>query len=203
VKYEGQYVEGKRCGIGKMTLPNGEKYHGEASLRQQLLSLVEAATIARLPCRSAPAGTWEADRFHGDGTYYYKSGDIYSGGWLRGVRHGEGVLMYAADESQLVGRWERGGIVSGKWVLKDGTSWHGPFHRGKPLGRGVFYFPNGTMQEGEYVREGATAGDADAPPPEEGEEEGDEELKTVWKGGPVRPDNADAAEVTRAPIRLP
>ena len=28
VKYEGQYVEGKKQGIGKMTFPNGDKYHG-------------------------------------------------------------------------------------------------------------------------------------------------------------------------------
>lgn len=34
VRYEGQYVEGKKQGIGKMSFPNGEKYHGEKDERQ-------------------------------------------------------------------------------------------------------------------------------------------------------------------------
>jgi hypothetical protein len=100
-------------------------------------------------------------------------------------------MMFAADESQLVGRWERGTFVAGKWIMKDGTSWHGPFKRGKPLGRGVYYFPNGTMQEGEYVQEGEA---------EDGEEDPTADLKTVWRGSAIVPANADAREVVRAPI---
>jgi hypothetical protein len=168
VKYEGQYVEGKKQGIGKMTFPNGDKYHG----------------------------MWEADRFHGEGTYYYAaSKDIYSGHWNRGVKQGEGVMMFAADESQLVGRWEKGTFVAGKWVMKDGTSWHGPFKRGKPLGKGVYYFPNGTMQEGEYVMEGEGTEEGEAAE----EEDPTVELKTVWRGGPIVPTTADAREILRAP----
>lgn len=29
MRYEGQYAEGKKHGIGKMTFPNGDKYHGK------------------------------------------------------------------------------------------------------------------------------------------------------------------------------
>jgi hypothetical protein len=76
-------------------------------------------------------------------------------------------------------------MVTGKWIWKDGTSWQGPFKDSKPLGRGIFYFPNGTVQEGEYVQEG------DAEDPEA-------ELKTVWKGGAVRASNTSAAEVIRS-----
>ncbi len=28
IKYDGQYVEGVKQGIGKITLPNGDRYHG-------------------------------------------------------------------------------------------------------------------------------------------------------------------------------
>lgn len=96
--------------------------------------------------------------------------------------------MFARDESQLVGRWDKGVFVAGKWVFKDGTSWHGPFKAGKPVGRGVFYFPNGTMQEGEYVQEGDL-------------EDPDAELTIVWKGGEVKPANTDAREVLRARVQ--
>jgi hypothetical protein len=128
---------------------------------------------------------WAADKFHGEGTYYYASGDIYSGGWARGVKQGEGTFMAARDGSQLVGAWDKGAMVSGKWVHADGTSWSGPFKDSRPLGAGVFYFPSGLAQQGEYVQEG----DAEDP---------DAELRTVWRGAaPVRA-NAAAAEVTRA-----
>lgn len=157
VRFEGQYVEGAKRGVGKLTLPNGDKYHG----------------------------LWEADKFHGDGTYYYANGDIYSGGWVKGVKQGHGTFFVARDESQLVGSWEKGGMVSGKWVWKDGTSWHGPFRASSPLGHGIFYFPNGTVQEGDYVQEG----DKENP---------DAELTTVWRGGEVREANTHASEVTRS-----
>ena len=160
VSYDGMYTEGKKHGIGKLQLPNGDKYQGSFS----------------------------ADRFEGEGSYFFANGDVYSGAWKAGERSGEGTLMYAKDESQLVGTWVKGAMVTGKWMWRDGSSWHGPFKNSLPLGKGVFYFPNGMVQEGEYVLRGEGG---------EGEEEG-ESLKTVWVGKPARPANTSAAEVTRA-----
>lgn len=156
VKYDGQYVEGKKQGVGKITFPNGDKYQGQ----------------------------WVDNKFHGEGTYSYAKGDIYSGGWDKGVKSGEGTFKFLADGSQLIGTWVKGGMVSGRWVLADGSSWTGPFKASVPLGRGVWYLPNGTSQEGNYVQEG------DAEDPEA-------ELKSKWVGGPVRQSNTTAAELLR------
>ena len=156
VSYEGMYTEGKKHGIGKLQMPNGDKYQG----------------------------AFAADKFEGEGSYFFANGDVYSGSWQAGERSGEGTLMYAKDESQLVGTWVKGAMVTGKWIWKDGTSWHGPFKNSLPLGKGVFYFPNGMVQEGEYFLEG-DAEDA-------------ETLKTVWRGKPARPANTTAAEVIRS-----
>ena len=76
-------------------------------------------------------------------------------------------------------------MISGKWIWKDSTSWHGSFKDNKPIGKGIFYFPNGLVQEGEYIQEG------DAEDPEA-------ELKTVWKAGAVRTANTSAANVIRS-----
>lgn len=157
MRFDGQYVEGVKRGVGKMSLPNGDRYHG----------------------------LWENDKFHGDGTYYFSNGDVYSGSFVKGIKSGRGTFFVAKDESQLVGEWDKGSMVSGKWVWKDGTSWQGPFKNSSPLGKGVFYFPNGMVQEGEYIQEG----DAENP---------DAELKTTWKGGKVRMANTTASEVTRS-----
>jgi len=28
VRYEGQYVDGRKHGVGKLSMPNGDRYHG-------------------------------------------------------------------------------------------------------------------------------------------------------------------------------
>jgi hypothetical protein len=128
---------------------------------------------------------WAKDKFSGEGTYYYANGDIYSGVWADGLKHGEGTFLVKADESQLAGHWHKGAFVSGKWVWKDGTCWTGPFKAGRPCGRGVFYFPNGTSQAGEYTAEGD-------------EEDPDAELVHKWRGGAIVQSNAHVSELTRS-----
>ena len=126
---------------------------------------------------------FEKDVFHGDGTYFYANGDVYSGAWVKGVKQGEGNFVYAKDKSQIVGTWLKNGCVSGRWIWADGTLWVGPFKDGRPLGRGVFYFAR-TKQEGEYVLEPSSS-DEDAP------------LRLVWRGGAV--DETDGQELALAP----
>ena len=108
------------------------------------------------------AGFFERDRFHGDGTYFDSRGDAYSGAWSRGVKHGAGTFLCRADASELSGTWFKGALIVGKWLWADGTVWLGTFRDSQPLGQGTFYFPNGTMQEGEYVAAGQAAPDGEA-----------------------------------------
>jgi hypothetical protein len=70
-----------------------------------------------------------------------------SGNWVNGVKVGQGAFVSGRDESQLVGTWVAGAITRGKWMFADGTTWHGAFKKNRPIGPGVFYFPNGTQQE--------------------------------------------------------
>ena len=126
--------------------------------------------------------------FGGEGTYYYKSsGDIYSGGWVAGIKAGDGAYMCAADNSQIVGTWNQGTVAVGRWLWADGTTWLGAFRDGKPLGRGVFYMPNGTATDGEYVLEPTDATGADA-----------EAMVLTWYGSSVRVEDAGAVNA-RAP----
>lgn len=138
-------------------------------------------------------GSWAGGKPHGNGTYYYANGDLYSGSWHEGHKHGKGAFVFKADDSQLVGDWARGSIVTGKWVWADGTSWHGSFRNSRPYGRGVFYFPNGNMQEGEYVVERKATDDDDG-----ADEASSKNL--VWRGGPVVPGTADAFDLLAPPM---
>ncbi len=130
------------------------------------------------------AGLWADGKPNGEGSYFYANGDIYSGNWVNGVKSGNGAFVSGKDDSQLVGTWVNGTLTKGKWLFADGTTWHGNFKKNKPIGPGVFYFPNGTQQEGVYV--------------EEGDPEDDEaEIKLVWRGGDIIASTQSAADLGR------
>lgn len=40
------------------------------------------------------AGSFSADKLSGNGVYYYSNGDIYSGGFLAGKKHGSGQMFF-------------------------------------------------------------------------------------------------------------
>lgn len=122
--YEGAYIDGVKQGLGKMTFPNGDTYHGE----------------------------WKQDKMHGDGSYMYVNGDIFSGKFDNGIRVGKGTYEFAADKSLLVGNWADNVITDGKWVFKDGGSYIGRFESGKPIGNCMFKFPSGRQQDGEFIK---------------------------------------------------
>ncbi|EQC35550.1 hypothetical protein SDRG_06840 [Saprolegnia diclina VS20] len=132
--YEGDYVDGKKHGLGKMQFPNGDVYHGQ----------------------------WANDIIDGQGTLMYKNGDIFSGTYIAGIKEGNGTYEYAADKSQLVGTWVQNTIIEGKWLFKDGGYYTGHFENAMPIGQCIMQLPNGLKQEGVYAKvEGVNAaGDA-------------------------------------------
>ena len=64
--YEGNFKDGLRSGLGKLSAPNGDVYDG----------------------------MWENDQFHGQGTYVWSDGSKYTGEWKNGVQDGYGIFFY-------------------------------------------------------------------------------------------------------------
>lgn len=140
--YSGGYKDGKKDGLGKMVYPNGDKYHG----------------------------MWEKNKKHGEGTYIYASGDIYSGTWEADIKQGVGSYEFGVDGSQLIGNWDKGNFVEGKWQFKDGGYYEGIFKDGKPTDKGSFKFANGSSLSGTFTENKTIVG-------------GEEVTEKVWKGG--------------------
>lgn len=150
-KYSGGYKDGKKDGLGKMKYPNGDKYHG----------------------------MWEQNKKHGEGTYIYASGDIYSGSWESDIKQGVGSYEFGVDGSQLIGTWEKGSFVEGKWQFKDGGYYEGVFKDGKPTDKGMFKFANGSTLAGSFKEDKKI-------------EDGEEVTSTYWKGGKLLTSNGKA-----------
>jgi len=124
--YEGEYINGRRAGLGTMTYPDGSRYRGQ----------------------------WADSKRNGTGSITYSNGDIYSGSWSKDRRHGEGTYLFAESDATFMGDWENGTFASGHFQHKDGTSYEGYFVQQKPSGEGVFRFAASQLvQEGEFMEQ--------------------------------------------------
>ena len=74
--YDGEFVNGKRCGSGKLLLPRGIDYTGQ----------------------------WKDGLRHGRGHIRSRSGYQYRGTWHRGLIKGSGVLIFP-NEERIVRMW--------------------------------------------------------------------------------------------------
>jgi hypothetical protein len=170
MRYSGGYQYSLKHGLGYLEYPNGDTYRGQFAF----------------------------DKRHGAGTYKYvadKSGNMYSGEWRNGLRHGQGAFVFGSDGSQLVGQWVNGNIVTGKWLLRDGSVYAGDFSKNKPNGVGSFVFPNNSMITGRY---GLPQGE-DGEEPEEEDEDGTLGAQS-WVTDELVTAQCCAAELNRASL---
>ena len=123
--YAGEFVNGKRHGIGRMEYANGDVYEGCYDMGKR-----HGQGIMIYAAGSRYEGNWENSiksgqgrfiqsngevyegnfangTFDGTGSYQFKNGNVYIGDWKAGKREGKGVLIHAdgTKEAQI---WEGG-----------------------------------------------------------------------------------------------
>jgi radial spoke head protein 1 len=72
-KYEGEWLDNFKHGIGKMVYSESGEYFGR----------------------------FENGKRHGEGVFTYKNKDIYSGSWMYGKKHGKGTFIFAATKMKV------------------------------------------------------------------------------------------------------
>ena len=126
--YEGDFREGKRCGLGLWQHPGGityeggwlnDLYHGFGVLSIPGIYSYEGEWFAGQKSGRGTqtwangrhyTGQWRSGFMHGSGTLYYPDGSYYEGQWQEGRQHGSGTF-YKADGEILSGTWEKGRFV--------------------------------------------------------------------------------------------
>ncbi|OQR81382.1 hypothetical protein THRCLA_11784 [Thraustotheca clavata] len=150
--YEGEFVNGHPHGVGKIVYTRGEK--------KQF------------------SGEWFDGLFHGIGNLKYSNGEVYSGGFIKGQRHGQGTLI--TDDEEYDGEWQNdkrhgfGSLYSiksketkeGTWkcnkmaqgksntwsiLYANGDKFNGEIQQGRPWGNGTCRYANGSVYTGEWV----------------------------------------------------
>jgi radial spoke head protein 1 len=122
MKYEGEYLENKKEGHGRMTYQDGGIFEGG----------------------------WKDNERHGMGTYFYPNGDSYSGEWKNGKKNGIGKYVFADNGSTMSGTWVANRCVSGVWGMSDRSRYVGRFANNVPSGGGMFIFANKNKQAGVF-----------------------------------------------------
>lgn len=106
LQYEGDWVQGRKEGLGTNTYRNGEVYRGE----------------------------FLANERHGHGRMEYLNGNVYEGDWMEGRRRGYGTLMYANGDV-FRGFWindKREGLGCHYWV-RMGNKYEGEWVADNPV----------------------------------------------------------------------
>ena len=107
--YYGDWKNDKKHGIGKIVVYSNYYLH---------------------PIERVYEGEWKKNLFHGKGKLCYDFGDIYTGDFSYGKRHGVGKVIYWDDEED-------------DW-------YEGDWEDGAEHGKGTKMFKNGDFYEGEY-----------------------------------------------------
>ena len=146
--YTGAYVAGKREGQGTMTSASGTYTGAWAGGKREGMGTWTSEN-------GKYRGEWKAGKQDGQGVYQYANGDLYSGSWSEGKKHGQGTYLFTTedgrDDCQYIGNWDQGDFASGRWKLRDGSTFEGEFVANKPSGDGTYKFQNGNVQLGEYI----------------------------------------------------
>jgi hypothetical protein len=97
--YDGAWADGERHGHGTMQwLDRGEVYEGHFSHGQpeghgtHTWSTTDL-DATRLPILNRYVGEHVAGMRHGQGSFFYSTGAVYTGAWASGRKHGEGRMV--------------------------------------------------------------------------------------------------------------
>jgi len=148
IKYEGDWVNGKREGNGKAVYKNGDYYIGSFKNNFRDGKGIEYYKNGNIRYE----GDWVGGKKEGYGKKIDEDGEYYIGQWKNNIRHGKGV-DYSKDgkiifEGDYVnGMFEGNGILyisEGKYI--------GQFKDGLYHGKGKLYNEKGILvYEGDFI----------------------------------------------------
>ena len=144
-RYEGEWKDGERNGQGTQLLPDGRRYEGEWKDDAR-----NGQGIFTWPDGGRYEGELKDGRPCGNGIYTWPDGGRYEGEWKDGERNGQGTQLFA-DGRRYEGEW-KDDVWHGKGTLylPDGTRYEGDFFNNSVEGNGVCTYSDGRLYKGEW-----------------------------------------------------
>ncbi|CAF1510324.1 unnamed protein product [Adineta ricciae] len=142
--YEGDLDDGKKCGQGVYTWPDGRRYKGQWQDDKQ-----HGEGVFTWLNGDEYSGEWKDDKRHGKGTFTWSDGRRYEGDWVNNVKSGEGIEV-TTDDDRYEGEWKNDKKHGkGVYIWSDGRRFEGQWKDDKQGSDGVYIYPDGSRYEGE------------------------------------------------------
>jgi len=149
--YQGEWKDGKQCGVGKMIYENGGVYEGFWRDGQANgFGSYKAGTNSSM-VGSSYSGMFNAGRANGYGVFKFADQSSYRGMFCNDRRHGIGMETHS-DGLQYIGPYIMGkkrGI--GRLKSPNDEYFIGEFSDNEISGYGVYRWPDGRTYEGYWV----------------------------------------------------
>ncbi|KAL4493618.1 hypothetical protein ABPG72_004111 [Tetrahymena utriculariae] len=133
--YEGEFLQGKLHGKGRIIFQNGDTYIGDFHLDKKQ---GRGIYIWTQKGNYYEGEFWNSKR-HGQGLFISSDGSQYEGNFKDGVQSGYGTLKKKNGEIEYEGQWSNG-CFEGKGIqyLENGDKYNGEFSQDMFNGRGVY-----------------------------------------------------------------
>ena len=132
--YDGEFLMGKRHGMGQSTHPDTRWYPHEGQWENDVRCGKGKETNSR---GYSYEGNYENDEYNGQGKEIYPGGETYEGEYKDGYKHGYGERNSPNAVSD--GVWARERSYKGYWDSSD------------PQGKGIKVYSDGQISEGDFV----------------------------------------------------
>lgn len=142
--YEGKWVKDDRNGLGKMTYPDGDVYEGEWKDGYR-----DGQGIHKFSYGHVYNGLWVKDERNGQGKMTYRDGRVYEGGWKDNKENGLGTLRSQNGDIIFQGEYQNGQKISGTRSGYFGV-YEGEMDNGFKNGKGTMKYSNGDIYQGEW-----------------------------------------------------
>ena len=146
--FEGETIDGKRTGKGRLIFENGDIYEGGKRTGKGRL-IFENGDIYE--------GDFVDGKRTGKGRLIWKNGDVYEGDFVDNKRTGKGKFIWRDKGNIYCGNIYEGDFLNGKrtgkgrLIWKDGGVYEGDFVDNKRTGKGRIIWENGDVNEGDFV----------------------------------------------------
>lgn len=152
-RYKGEFIQGRREGLGLLTYANGTTYDGEwtNNLFHGHGTFTSFDFSSGTPHRGQRyEGEYEFGRKHGKGLQHLIDGSVYDGAFANNLFEGDGSLRTKAGDI-LKGLFSKGKLIgSGRIAFANGDSYKGELQGGRFHGTGTYTYSTGGTYNGSY-----------------------------------------------------
>ncbi|KAJ8681235.1 hypothetical protein QAD02_017022 [Eretmocerus hayati] len=152
--YNGQWLNGKLHGSGKLEWGDNRTYVGQFHKGG-----IQGIGRMEMPTQGVYEGQWKDGQQNGFGVMNYINGEVYEGYFKDGQPHGHGMKkeghFMASVASVYVGEWENG-VKRGYGVMDDiktGEKYLGSWYNNVRHGNGLIVTLDGVYYEGSFAQD--------------------------------------------------